>query len=441
MYPSPREGGPHAQMSDAHVPDKGERSWWNRLDLALIGLLFGALVLRVLWVLFLHGPTTKTYPDMIAYDRMARLFLDSGTIAFKQPHVPTAFYMPGYPLFVAAVYWLVGSFFDQQVAVHVVQAVLSVVTLFIVYRIGLRVCNRKVALVAVAMGALYPPFAMANNVILTEMLFTLALCLLALAAVRLLDTPSWRGAALFGALLALCCYIRPVAVLWGVVPFLFLLRKVPLRRLALLGGLGLVVFALVMSPWWVRNAKVFDRFVVFNTSSANPLLVGTYYGLPGGKGIPSRVFDLWASSPQEELTMNAEWQSWALQRLRDQLKTQPMNVVKQRYQLTKTALTWPFDLIIWQIPRWAKTASIAAQEILTILALIGFAFNYRNSRSWLLFSLFAYFVVAHAVILILNRYLFPLMPVILLLAAYGALTLLERVRELSSFLASKVPCG
>ena len=140
---------------------------------------------------------------------MAHLFLESGTIAFNKVDVPSAFYMPGYPLFLAAIYLVFGADPSPLVAVRMAQALLSVITLFVMYRIGIRLHSRTLGLAALFLGALYPSFTLANQRILTEPLFTLLLCVLVLAALRLLDAPSKPNAILFGVLLALCCFVRP----------------------------------------------------------------------------------------------------------------------------------------------------------------------------------------------------------------------------------------
>ena len=423
-----------SQLPESQEDAQAGRSWLARsvgsIDWPLVLLLLIALLLRVLWVVLIQPPSWEIYRDSIAYDRMGGLLVSSGTLSLSEAGVPvpSAFYTPGYPLFIAAVYAVFGTGAGRESALYLAQAVVSVITLFAIYRIGLRMYGRKVALLAVAIGALYWPFVMANNLALTEVLFMLVLSFLVLAAVRLLQSASWWNAALFGLLLGLCCLVRPVVVLWGVAPFLFLLKKVPFRRLTLMGGLALLVFSLVMSPWWVRNAEAFGRFVPFNTSSANPLLVGTHYGFPGDTGITEDVFDIVSDSPEEELAKNARWQSQAIQRLKDQLRDEPGNLLKQRYELTRVALTWPYDLILWRIPQWAWDASIIAQTTLILLALAGFVLNYRSRRSWMLFTLVVYFLAAHVIILIFNRYLFPVMPVIILAAAYAIVTILTLPR-------------
>lgn len=400
------------------------------LQLPLLVLLLVTLVFRLLWVLSPY----ELAPDGVQYDRMAHLFLQSGTIAFNTADVPSAFYMPGYPLFLAGVYFLFGAEPSPFLAVRMAQALLSVLTLFVLYRIGVRLHGRTLGFMAILLGGLYPSFTLANQRILTEVLFTFLLCLLVLAALRLLDAPSKRNGALFGVLLALCCFVRPTVVLWGVVPFLFLLRRVPLRRLALLSIVGLLSFCVLMSPWWIRNATVFHRFVPFATSSANPLLVGTYTMF--GERVPDSVFAPWnwtaeeraaETAPEDELVLNAEWRWLALERLGHQLETEPFKVVKLRLKATAEALRGP-DLV-WDLPTWLRPTANVLHQVLLLLAVLGFFLRVRDPRSSAIGLLVVYYVLAHIAILMMVRYIFPLMPLLLVGSGYGIVAVREEIRR------------
>jgi 4-amino-4-deoxy-L-arabinose transferase-like glycosyltransferase len=403
----------------------------SELELPLLITLLVVLVFRLLWSLQANEMT----PDGEQYDRMAHLFLQSGTIAFNKVDVPSAFYSPGYPLFLAAVYAVFGADPSPLVAVHMAQALLSVVTLFVIFRIGVRLHGRTLGWIAVFLGALYPALTFANQQILTEVLFTCLLCLLVLVALRLIDAPSKKEALLFGVLLAACCYVRPTILFWGFVPFLFLLRRVPFRRLALLSVLGLAAFVLVMSPWWVRNTVVFDRFVPFNTSSANPLLTGTYT-MFGQDLAPNEIYEPWTWSPEERLTkddpkeelaLNDEWRRQALERLEQQLKTEPGKVVWLRLVELGNAFGGPH--MSWVLPEWLQPGVNVIHRLLLLFAAVGFALNLRDRKWASILALVVYYVGAHVVILMLTRYMFPLMPLVLVASGYGLMAVGGEIRR------------
>lgn len=49
----------------------------------------------------------------------------------------------------------------------------------------------------------------------------------------------------------------------------------------------LIVFCIIMSPWLVRNYKLFNTFIPFTASSGNLFLQGTFvnYDKSGGFGV------------------------------------------------------------------------------------------------------------------------------------------------------------
>jgi 4-amino-4-deoxy-L-arabinose transferase-like glycosyltransferase len=176
--------------------------------------------------------------------------------------------MPGYPFFLSVVYWPFGSEPGNLLAVRIVQVLLSVLTIGVLYRLALRLQGWRLGVTVVLLAGLYPPFTLANQEILTEVLYTFFLYLGLLLGVRLLEKTTWVNALLFGVLLAVAAYVRPSGALWAVAPFLLLLRRVPFRRVAALGAVALVAFALCLTPWWVRNERIYDRFVTFTPGAA-----------------------------------------------------------------------------------------------------------------------------------------------------------------------------
>ena len=52
-------------------------------------------------------------------------------------------------------------------------------------------------------------------------------------------------------------------------------------------AISLLVFGVLMSPWWIRNARLFHEFVPLTT--AGPAVLISIYGEPPGE---SRICDL-----------------------------------------------------------------------------------------------------------------------------------------------------
>lgn len=190
-------------------------------------LLLVILVFRVAWVLLVEPhPMVK---DAVNYDNIAHLFMQTGTYALNDSLSPSAFAIPGYPFFLSIVYWVFGSDPSNLTAVRIIHVLLSVATIAVMYRVALRLQSRRLGIVFIAIAGLYPSFTLANEYVLTEVLYTFLLCLVILFGVRLVEKASWANASIFGVLLAAAAYVRPAGTVWGVIPFLLLLKKVPFR--------------------------------------------------------------------------------------------------------------------------------------------------------------------------------------------------------------------
>ncbi|WP_074311188.1 ArnT family glycosyltransferase [Singulisphaera sp. GP187] len=222
-------------------------------------------------------PDTKVYWFLAGTIRDGTPYevLDWGEI----PHF--ALRTPGYPLFLAVCRFLFG---DRPIAVRLVQAGLGVLCVWLVYRLtdlflpereragGERPRRWTPALVAAALVAFNPYFIVTSALILTEAVF-LPLMLFGLWALAVLWTGDdasaprrrgWAWALGAGFAWGAAVLVRPS---WALFPPAALLAWVVAsgrgRRVAAVRGAGLVVLGtvVVMAPWWVRNERLFGRFV------------------------------------------------------------------------------------------------------------------------------------------------------------------------------------
>src|SRR5271155_1208446 len=154
-----------------------------RASIALAAL--AGLVLRIFFVL--KFPVTDS-GDAPFYIELAWNWLKNRVYGFPINGVLTPVDMrtPGYPAFLAAIFAFAGN---SQRAVMLVQAVLDVVTCFIIALIAARLApsqhRQRVAIAALWLAALCPFTANYTAVVLTE---TLTIFLTALAILVLLET-------------------------------------------------------------------------------------------------------------------------------------------------------------------------------------------------------------------------------------------------------------
>ncbi|HKS29837.1 MAG TPA: glycosyltransferase family 39 protein [Pyrinomonadaceae bacterium] len=181
------------------------------------------------------------------------------------PLLPTTHRPPLYPALIALLWW---GDSPPVVAVMLLQSLLGAATVSLVYLMARDRFNRHVAVLASLGMALAPMTGFFTAVLLTETLFTFLLTLAVF----------WWGrekAVLAGLALGLAALTRP-----GVLFFILalpLLSLLPSMRHRLRTFLIIAVAAVaVLSPWVVRNAVVFGRFIPVAASGwGMNLLCGT----------------------------------------------------------------------------------------------------------------------------------------------------------------------
>jgi len=274
----------------------------HSLPWVLLGLTILALGFRLVLAI---GFPNDAPDDGRFYALIARNLLEHGVYSGdgSAPYVPTYVRVPGYPLFLAAVYAVCGI--DHNTAVRIIQAVIDTLTCWVVAALALALApaswsnaaRRRTLVAALALAALCPFTAIYVATILTE---TLAIALgtaLAWCSVEALarrascdgDRPAissrggawpwWLGAGaaggaltmirpeggllVAGAVVALCVSIMPqrrrVA---GVRPC----RIMPSLRSAGVFSLGVALF---IAPWTYRNYATFGVFQPIAPQSAS----------------------------------------------------------------------------------------------------------------------------------------------------------------------------
>ena len=199
---------------------------------------------------------------------------------------PTAYYPPGYPAVLGAVYWLVGHHPHAGEALNVV---LGALTAGLVYWIGSRSFGRAAGLLAALAFAVFPSHILYASQLHSEVVFT-AVYLLALGLLLTAPPPGdrrWPPSLLAAGLaIGAAALIRPAALsLLAVVPFALGPRSTPWRALA--GGtlLALVGAAVVVTPWVVRNAVRVGTPTIA-TNAGLDFWIGNHEGATGLWGMP-----------------------------------------------------------------------------------------------------------------------------------------------------------
>jgi hypothetical protein len=192
---------------------------------------------------------------------------------------------------------------------------------------------------------------------------------------------------------------------------------------------------LLLAPWWARNAIVLHRFVPLSDGAGNPMLVST-----GGYPLSAdeqRVFD---SASNQGKDPEAQV---ALYRLGRGLQEEPLRLlgskVTNAFAVVTSAWIVPADALYdrlydsqsARIEVAPSTPAVSATLLsaidfasayhvfLLVAALIAVVFVRRAPVVAVIAAVPLYFIVMHSFTLFTNRYFFPAMPAVILLAAVG----------------------
>jgi 4-amino-4-deoxy-L-arabinose transferase-like glycosyltransferase len=173
----------------------------------LVWVLVGALAIRLLLLVgtAAMGPRIADERD---YIELATSLVDGRGFAFMSG--PTSLRPPLYPAFIASLWEATGTHSLQLV--RAAQAVLALVTAWLVYKLGCDLYDARTALVAAAVTAFYPAIMFDNMMALSESLFTILVVAALFALVRLVRAPNLARSAGAGILLGLAALTR--SVLW-----------------------------------------------------------------------------------------------------------------------------------------------------------------------------------------------------------------------------------
>jgi 4-amino-4-deoxy-L-arabinose transferase-like glycosyltransferase len=252
--------------------NRRERRW-------LMAVLLAGIGLRVWWVIYAVRPARGVH-DPAFYTLLGRSIADGHGYRLLSGE-PTAFYPVGYSAALSVVFrimsWL--PFGDNEpLAVGLFNLLLGVATILLVFELGRRLFDNRIAIVAAAIVGLYPNLIFHTSAALTETLFNF---IMILALVVLVWRPwtgrfGWRVLVPFGVLLGASALVRPISLL--VLPALavvWLLAGYGWRPTVRWAAVIAVATVAVIAPWSVRNMIVMDSpRVLISTNLGDNLCIG-----------------------------------------------------------------------------------------------------------------------------------------------------------------------
>jgi 4-amino-4-deoxy-L-arabinose transferase-like glycosyltransferase len=205
--------------------------------------------------------------DGRVYSQIARNVLEQHvySIESQAPYTPTLIRLPGYPLFVAAIYSVFGH--GNNTAVRVAQAVLDTITCALIAWVVFEWSRKRwAALIALALAAVCPFTAIYVATILTEVPTNFLAVATVLTATFAFKAKTRKRALLWwivtGLIAGIAVLFRPDSGLFaaaiGLTLMLSSLRK--FREATLQAAIFSIAFCLVLVPWTIRNRRLFHVF-------------------------------------------------------------------------------------------------------------------------------------------------------------------------------------
>ena len=394
----------------------------------MVCLLGVAFLFRVIWAAYSDWQPLPG-DDAYRYDFAARA-LAEGKGYIHINGAPTAFWPPGYPLLLAAVYRLFGA---SVVTAQLLNIVLGTATVGLVYAVGRRTLGATAGLVGAGIVAGFPSLVFFTAVTMSEVAFTFFVLLAVYLLLR--DAQEHTGPRMWfligtGLVIGYAALVRGQALLLPLVFVPFWLRAGFDRRqvfdklVALALGIGLII-----APWTIRNAVALDAPVLLATNAGVDFWIG-HNEKASGRG--QRADEIVFARP--ELT-TVEREVWAnAEGFRRGLRyalTHPVEEVSLLfkklfwlYYNDEEGLAWneSHGGQPWLGDLWRE--GLRSLSNVYYFAVLGFValgaplwWSLRDPGRVLLLSLIGYWTLVHLVFFGDPRFHVPILPVFALLAA------------------------
>lgn len=376
--------------------------------------VFISFIIKCILILKYKNTLTLSSDDL-NYIKSTVVLCEKGILTYSDINEPSVFIMPGYPFFLACIFKVFGYGLAGIQAVRLIQALLSCMTVVLIFLIARDLFDYRVAITAGLFVAFYPPNITTSGLVLTETLFTTLLYLLIYLSIKFSYNPDIFKFMALGTVWTLTLLIRPTIAFYPVFLFIYLIlyHKVTFRNIIPYVIAMSITFITIMSPWWIRNYIEIGEFIPLAASSGNPMLQGTYVDY----------------KQTSENTVYYKLGKNALETNRNEVETAKKRIISEFKKDFWGYLRW-FTIgktyYFWSgVFYWKEYLNISAKYVLLFhkFLLIGFVgisiLLFRNFTKYILpVSIVIYFNLIHCVYMAFDRYAFPLMPILSMFCAY-----------------------
>lgn len=404
----------------------------------LLVLSCGLMFIMILFSIFHYGNTTllgnfyNPNNDDVKYIRSAWILSQTGIYTFHKPPAPTVFMMPGLA-YTLALFMKVFGEFGGITALRIVQAVLQVFSLLLIFYISRKLFNSKVAIVAVIFDLFYITEIWVPNLVLTETFFKFFVLCVIYCSLYALDENKTKYYVLGAIFLGFAALFRPTIIMFPIlILIMWLIKKVKfkdaLKHTVIVG----LVFCVVLSPWWIRNYIIFNRFIPFTLSTGNPMWQGTFINY----------------NQKSKITDGLDYSNYDTKNPKlSEIQRNDMEIALSKYRLKNLFPKQPLNFIYWytigkgwiQVNSpfyWKEIFGVSGNiarsyhRILLILGVIGMLLFLKSRNKNILgilpITTIIYFVIVYLPFYTMGRYFYPVMPYMMIFSSYCVVGLFEK---------------
>src|SRR5882724_11214174 len=404
---------------------------WDRQLIAGLALLTS---LFVVFVVFHAQSLVANAPDPYQFEELGRRIANGE--GFRGEMIGRR--APLYPLFIGVIYWVFGP---HKVLVQLSQCLAFAGTALLARDMGERVYNRRTGLIAGLICALHPSFLRYVPDFHLEGLLTFVFTLCVWASIRFYQRPSLGNAALFGVAAGLTSLTKAVALLYPplfLAIFWFTRRSAkaseasPQRPSLIAAVLVVAAMVVTISPWTVRNYRISGHFVPVSTGLSDAFLRGVVFSRVEFATLQRPLY----SDAEQEVNAEfvrlcaAEGAVWE----KDPLQTEKILNKEMKARLLAAPIDFIRKSVVGTFTFWYEMTNLKTSLVAGLMALVGWALTFvgvgrarrEGHPQWLLLAPMLYLNAFLAVLLALGRYSVPVLPCLMVTAAFGLDTLAKR---------------
>jgi len=367
---------------------------------------------------FFYFPLHTIFPDENRFILRAILFAQTDTFGANGG---TAWEMPLTSVFLGYIYKILGSEESLIVFTRVFQSLLLILQAFLIYKISMKIFkNKTVALLTYTVVLFYPYFVYYQALVLSETLFNTALIVSFYYIYRWYESDFMinRYFILSNLFLILSIYIK--ATLSLLAPLLlagfYFFNKFNVKDTMKILLFSSLIYALFLSPWWIRNYYLFNTFVPFTTTSAWNLYLGNNpHNLSGGcdwsKDVDPDVVKK-ITQIENEVERNRAFKEEAIKFI----KENPKRFIELAFLKFKRfyAIVPNASKFNEGIYKWISILSYGPVFIFFIIGIFWYRKKFKELSA--IYILILYFTLIHMVVIASLRYRLPLEPFMILLS-------------------------